>query len=44
MSLIKDDALHKKNQIRPNSTIVISLVSGACAGGFAKTVIAPLDR
>lgn len=39
--LIKDKALHKNEK---NSNVIISLISGGCAGGMAKTFIAPLDR
>lgn len=41
MFLIEESPLHK-NQKDP--TIVIQLISGASAGGLAKTFIAPLDR
>ncbi|KAL7018082.1 hypothetical protein ACKWTF_010628 [Chironomus riparius] len=34
----------KRSELHKNSSVVISLVSGGCAGGLAKTFIAPLDR
>lgn len=40
----KRDELHKNDESSKNSTVVISLISGASAGGLAKTFIAPLDR